>query len=215
MTVHPPRPRRASSALRRLALAPLALWAASAHAEAPDVGAIPNGQELGCANCHTNNDRNNLGPFNPWGLQIFELDGNVDWARDCAADGDGDGYTNGQELGDPDCVWQPGMTPAMPRQGHPGDPNIVPGDVPQPEPEPMEPEPDPQPEPDPGEPEPDPPPGPEPEAPADGGPPADAGPQAQGAVISLDDGCAVDPATPAPGLWLLAGLGLFAIRRRR
>jgi len=30
----------------------------------------------------------------------------------CALDSDGDGQSNGQELGDPDCVWTPGATPA-------------------------------------------------------------------------------------------------------
>ena len=29
----------------------------------------------------------------------------------CNADTDGDGFTNGQELGDPNCMWTPGATP--------------------------------------------------------------------------------------------------------
>ena len=39
----------------------------------------------------------------------------------CRADSDGDGKTNGEELGDPDCVWTMGDEPEM-TQGisHPG-----------------------------------------------------------------------------------------------
>ncbi len=192
---------------------------ATALAEAIDVGRIPNGQSLGCANCHTNNDRNNLGVFNPWGEAIRAIEGangDVDWARDCSADADGDGHSNGAELGDPDCVWTIGDTPAMERTGHPGDPNIVPGDVmPEPmEPEPMEPEPG---EPEPGEPEPgEPEPG-EPEPGEPEPPPGDGGvndPQQGGAVISLDDGCSQAPGAPTSGGWLLA-FGLLLVRRRR
>lgn len=194
---------------------PLLLSAAPAAARAPDIGKIPNGGDLGCANCHQNDDSNNPGPFNPWGLALLDEGGSVDWARDCAGDGDGDGHSNGAELGDPDCMWRSGDTPAMPRQGHPGDPNIVPGDVMQPEPEPMEPEPmepepgEPEPgEPEPGEPEPD---GPDPD---DGGvtPDPDEN-QPRGTVISLDDGCTQRPGSAPSAGWLLLGLLAFARRR--
>ncbi|XP_067662440.1 tyramine beta-hydroxylase-like [Haliotis asinina] len=33
------------------------------------------------------------------------------WANVCNMDSDGDGMTNGQELGDPECIWTPGATP--------------------------------------------------------------------------------------------------------
>lgn len=183
----------------------------SVMARAPDVAKIPNGQALGCANCHTNNDQNNLGPFNPWGRVIFDAERQVDWTVDCPLDPDEDGYTNGEELGDPACVWVSGDTPTEPFRSHPGDPESVPGELP---PEPdlgpdlgLEPDatPDPgEPEPDPGEPEPDPTP--------DGGPRDGGGQNAGGVVTNLDDGCAVDPSAPAPWLWLLAGL---AVTRRR
>lgn len=29
----------------------------------------------------------------------------------CTLDSDNDGFTNGQELGDPDCVWKNGIVP--------------------------------------------------------------------------------------------------------
>ena len=36
----------------------------------------------------------------------------VQWnATLCGLDSDGDGLTNGQELGDPDCVWTKGQAP--------------------------------------------------------------------------------------------------------
>ena len=39
----------------------------------------------------------------------------------CGLDSDGDGLTNGQELGDPECTWKPGNTPARSRRlSHPG-----------------------------------------------------------------------------------------------
>ena len=39
----------------------------------------------------------------------------------CKTDSDGDGRTNGEELGDPDCVWKTGDVPFT-KQGlsHPG-----------------------------------------------------------------------------------------------
>ncbi len=42
----------------------------------------------------------------------------------CERDSDGDGMTNGEELGDPDCTWKPGDTPkvvAMNKLSHPGE----------------------------------------------------------------------------------------------
>ncbi|GFN79645.1 temptin [Plakobranchus ocellatus] len=40
----------------------------------------------------------------------------------CQADSDGDGWTNGYELGDPDCAWSPGQTPSRSDNiTHPGE----------------------------------------------------------------------------------------------
>ena len=39
----------------------------------------------------------------------------------CGLDSDGDGRTNGQELGDPDCTWKPGVTSLRSHDlSHPG-----------------------------------------------------------------------------------------------
>ncbi|XP_048241391.1 dopamine beta-hydroxylase-like isoform X1 [Haliotis rufescens] len=43
------------------------------------------------------------------------------WANVCNMDSDGDGMTNGQELGDPQCIWTTGATPARTTElTHPG-----------------------------------------------------------------------------------------------
>ncbi|PAA63461.1 hypothetical protein BOX15_Mlig021890g1 [Macrostomum lignano] len=57
---------------------------------------------------------------NPFGLD-FKAAG-FQWTVDlCRKDSDGDGLTNGQELGDPDCVWKVGATPARTTGlSHPG-----------------------------------------------------------------------------------------------
>lgn len=65
-------------------------------------------------------------PRNPFGL-AFEREG-LQWTRQlCEEDSDGDGQTNGQELGDPCCIWSIGNDNVlrMSDLSHPGDPNIV------------------------------------------------------------------------------------------
>jgi len=90
----------------------LAILGAVSVAEARSfrAGQIPNGFEIGCTSCH---EGFGGGPRNAFGLDVEEtmVDGNVDWEAICNLDSDGDGYTNGEELGDPDCAWVEG-TPA-------------------------------------------------------------------------------------------------------
>jgi len=52
------------------------------------------------------------GPRNPFGLAFF-ANGKVWTAALCQQDSDGDGKTNGQELGDPDCTWTVGSQPKL------------------------------------------------------------------------------------------------------
>ncbi|GFN79656.1 DBH-like monooxygenase protein 1 [Plakobranchus ocellatus] len=51
------------------------------------------------------------GKRNPFGVDFAKF-GHT-WNEDlCRADSDGDGLTNGYELGDPDCTWSPGQIPS-------------------------------------------------------------------------------------------------------
>ena len=59
-------------------------------------------------------------PRNPFGLD-FAKNGFKWSAALCAKDSDGDGRTNGEELGDPGCLWQQGQTPTRSHNiTHPG-----------------------------------------------------------------------------------------------
>lgn len=92
---------------------------------------IPNGNKFNCQNCHVSvfggDDRNPFGAaveqlVTPGGTQNF-------WGPSLASlDSDGDGFTNGEELQDPNGTWQQGQ----PAPGNfalvtnPGDPNSKP-----------------------------------------------------------------------------------------
>ncbi|CAB9514469.1 DBH-like monooxygenase protein 2 [Seminavis robusta] len=60
------------------------------------------------------------GELNPFG-QDFQEEG-FEWTEHlCRADSDGDGRSNGEELGDPDCIWTKGESdPILPALSHPG-----------------------------------------------------------------------------------------------
>ena len=59
-------------------------------------------------------------PRNEFGLDFAQAGHR--WTRElCLRDSDRDGLTNGQELGDPECVWKPGRPPARTHDvSHPG-----------------------------------------------------------------------------------------------
>ena len=80
---------------------------ASLEARGFRVGQIPNGFEIGCTTCH---ERFGGGPRTPFGRDVNRTldDDDVDWQAICDLDSDGDGFTNGEELGDPDCSWSEG-----------------------------------------------------------------------------------------------------------
>lgn len=86
----------------------LILLAASpvARARSFRVAQLPNGFEIGCTSCH---EGFGGGPRNAFGLDVDRtlVNGNVDWQAICDLDSDGDGYTNGQELG-AGCDWTEG-----------------------------------------------------------------------------------------------------------
>lgn len=90
---------------------------------------IPNGAKFSCNTCHTNGGGT---PRNEFGLAVEALIGisSIEfWNQDFAAqDSDGDGFSNGVELQDPDGVWtfgspDPGQFEAV---SHPGDNDDIP-----------------------------------------------------------------------------------------
>lgn len=89
------------------------------------VDQIPNGSVNSCANCHINVAGG--GPRNPFGQTVesqFLKNDDVVWGKQLAEiDSDEDGFTNGQELGDPEGNWQVGL----PQPGNPNDVTL-PGD---------------------------------------------------------------------------------------
>ena len=59
------------------------------------------------------------GQLNPFGMDFAKA--GMSWPAVCALDSDGDGLTNGQELGDPSCQWTVEKpTQLLPAKGHPG-----------------------------------------------------------------------------------------------
>uniref|UniRef100_A0A2C9JLJ9 Copper type II ascorbate-dependent monooxygenase C-terminal domain-containing protein n=1 Tax=Biomphalaria glabrata TaxID=6526 RepID=A0A2C9JLJ9_BIOGL len=88
---------------------------------------IPNGDYVPHP-CKPNNIWEGVGHFldegtgfrNPFG-EDFEKEGKIWTEALCRKDSDGDGLTNGQELGDPDCVWKENDLPSRQRGlSHPG-----------------------------------------------------------------------------------------------
>ena len=99
-----------------IAAAALALTAHNAFGMPDFVSRIPNGNIFGCSTCHVSTS-----PvvFNPFGRD-FNINNRVWNATLAGLDSDGDGLTNGQELGDPNGTGTP--TPAAP-VSNPGDPH--------------------------------------------------------------------------------------------
>lgn len=85
--------------------------AGAAHAKSEYVAYIPNGNVKTCSNCHTGGDTTKLNGFgNDSSNQVAKP--NTDWWPALAdLDSDGDGQTNGQELGDPCNEWLIGLDP--------------------------------------------------------------------------------------------------------
>jgi len=108
--------------MKRLLLAAALLAPTSSLAFSSFQAEVPNGRANRCQTCH---DRPGGGsPWNAFGDLLFTENGGtaenddsinasdpsfIWWnAAICGADSDGDGQTNGQELGDPNCEWVSG-----------------------------------------------------------------------------------------------------------
>ncbi len=102
-----------------------------ANARSKRVRQVPNGSALSCNTCHTAGGGS---PLNPFGLAINTnfltsagASGEVIWGPELAAlDSDGDGASNGLELGDPDGTWVAGDANPEGETFHPGDPTSTP-----------------------------------------------------------------------------------------
>jgi len=100
--------RSASLLIALAALVAIPLAAGHAEARSHRVAQIPNGSVFSCGLCH----QGDVGgaPRNAFGLDVeANLVGqDANWAALFALDSDGDGTSNGAELGDPDGTWSPG-----------------------------------------------------------------------------------------------------------
>lgn len=90
---------------------------------------IPNGGINSCQNCHISvfggGSRNGFGQAVNNGFLNFQ--GNVQWGPQLAAlDSDGDGFSNGVELQDPNGTWTGGSIGDPSKVTNPGDPNSRP-----------------------------------------------------------------------------------------
>ncbi len=107
------------------------LVAEEAYARGKRVSQIPNGAVFSCNSCHTAGGGS---PRNAFGLEIETnfltaagAAGDVLWGPELAAlDSDGDGASNGAELGDPDGTWVAGDTNPEGEAFAPGDPTSTP-----------------------------------------------------------------------------------------
>ena len=89
---------------------------------------VPNNQ-WDCGICHQNSSGGGARTVFGEDVKSFGSDGlNVSWVGICDRDSDGDGFTNGQELGDPDCIWMIGDPSPEAMVTDPRDPESYPAD---------------------------------------------------------------------------------------
>jgi len=110
------------------------LPSADASARPFRVSDIPNGSKYGCLNCHGDTKASYNTDFGSDARLFLTGAGtpqeqHVDWTPLCPLDSDRDGWTNGEELGDPDCTWKVGDPSPMGFLYNPGNPESAPPPV--------------------------------------------------------------------------------------
>jgi len=90
------------------------------------VNQIPHGRKFGCLSCH--GTASGGGDFTPFGSATVSALGeglvsraDIDWSLLAHLDSDRDGFTNGEELGDPNGLWKIGDPDPPGLHYHPGD----------------------------------------------------------------------------------------------
>lgn len=105
----------------------LLISSSAVFAKGSRVALMPNGSKFSCNTCHTSGGGT---PRNDFGLAVESITGRNEiafWGPDLAAlDSDGDGFTNGEELQDPDGTWSGGAIGNPNLVTHPGDASSFP-----------------------------------------------------------------------------------------
>ena len=89
----------------------------------PNARLVPGVGAAGCDLCHQSPSGGDARNLFGRDTDRFQSGQSVNWTALCDVDSDGDGLTNGQELADPDCVWQPGDVNPLGEITNPADPN--------------------------------------------------------------------------------------------
>ena len=111
-----------------LFLGNLSALSSKSYARPNYVNRVPT--TLSCSTCHVDGEPKSV--RNPFGIAFLQA--GLAWESVCQDDSDQDGYSNGTELNDPDCLWVRGTALPMGPQSFPGDPASVPSGDQEPEP---------------------------------------------------------------------------------
>jgi hypothetical protein len=99
-------------------------FAGTAAARSNRMAHIPNGAEFSCDSCHGRASLQ-VADLTPFGRDVNRtmVSGVVQWQQIWNLDSDGDGFSNGLELGDPNGQWRRGDTNPVAPIANPGVPN--------------------------------------------------------------------------------------------
>jgi hypothetical protein len=92
------------------------------------VSQVPHGATFSCRTCHLGAMGGAINSFG-YDVSLRLVGGNADWPALCALDSDEDGFSNAEELGDPDCTWREGDRAPNVSPTAPGDPGSFPQPV--------------------------------------------------------------------------------------